>query len=87
MNNVIKAYFINLDSRFNYDECDHPIKYSNSDLAKNWYQFDDTSITPIRVGRLQKQFQSSESAYILMYMKQGIQFQKPSPPDYLKKCS
>ena len=35
MNNINKAYFINFDARFNYDECHHPIKYSNPDLAKN----------------------------------------------------
>jgi ubiquitin C-terminal hydrolase len=72
--------------RLNFDDCDHPIEYLNKDLSKNWFDFNDTSITPIRVGRIQKQFQSSESAYVLFYMKKNVSVNKVIAPVYLEKC-
>ena len=45
------------------------IEYTNKDLANNWYEFNDSVITPINVGRLQKVFKSKTSAYMLFYIK------------------
>jgi hypothetical protein len=70
----------------NFDYCDHPIPYKNKLLAKDWFVFDDTSIGPINIGKLQKQFKSKESAYVLFYMKKNLKYQKPSPPNYLMNC-
>ncbi len=72
--------------KLNFDQCDHPLTYSNKNLSKQWFDFNDTSITPIRVGRIQKQFQSSESAYILFYMKKSVIVNKTVAPIYLEKC-
>jgi hypothetical protein len=69
-----------------YDECDHPIPYENKNLSKKWFEFNDSSITPIRVGKLQKQFKSSESAYSLYYIKKGLIPGKSAAPEYLKNC-
>lgn len=71
----------------NFDFCDHPIEYENKKLSKKWFVFDDTSIGPINVGKLQKQFKSNESAYILFYMKKNLHFEKPVPPKYLMNCN
>lgn len=70
--------------KMSFDKCDYPIKYTNGDLAENWFCFDDTSIFPIRVGRIQKQFQSSESAYMLFYVKKGAKFENSSPNQYFR---
>lgn len=72
--------------KLNFDACDHPIEYINKDLSKNWFDFNDTSITPIRVGRIQKQFQSSESAYVLFYIKKNVSINKVIAPQYLENC-
>jgi ubiquitin C-terminal hydrolase len=73
--------------KYNFDECDYPIDYKNKDLAKGWFCFDDTSIFPIRLGRLIKQFKSSESAYVLFYIKKGVQVTKTTLSDYLQDCN
>lgn len=70
----------------NYDLCDFPIDYKNKDLASNWFEFNDTSISAIRVGRLAKKFKSYDCAYSLFYMKKHVQPVKPVPPKYLLKC-
>jgi hypothetical protein len=72
--------------KLNFDECEYPIPYANIELANNWYCFDDTSILPIRVGRLIKQFKSSESAYVLFYMKKNTHIEKSALSDYLQQC-
>lgn len=81
----------NLDDeakRLNYDNCDHPIEYVNKDLSKRWFCFNDTSIIPVRIGRLRKAFQGAESAYILCYMKKATHNantqNKSIPPIYLE---
>ena len=76
----------NLDKSINFDECDHPIKYQNKKLSERWFEFNDSIIHPIRVGKLQKQFQSSESAYSLFYMKKNLNVTKCEVPGYLKEC-
>jgi ubiquitin C-terminal hydrolase len=72
--------------KFNFDECEYPIEYTNKELSKGWFCFDDTSIFPIRLGRLIKQFKSSESAYVLFYIKKGVQLSKCSLSSYLQDC-
>lgn len=68
--------------KLSFDKCDYPIPYKNKELTKNWYCFDDTSIFPIRVGRLQKQFKSKESAYILFYIRKGTILESSYPLSY-----
>ncbi len=82
--NVINL--LTIDEKLNFDECDHPLTYANKNIAEKWFDFNDTSISPIRVGRIQKQFQSSESAYILFYMKKNLTVNKTTPSLYLEKC-
>ncbi len=62
------------------------MEYKNKNLSKKWFDFNDTSITPIQVGKLQKQFKSNESAYILFYAKKNLNPDKPKPPQYLINC-
>jgi len=53
---------------YEYDECDFPIPYSDKRLALNWFDFNDSTVTPILPGKLQSQFGgSNESAYMLVY--------------------
>jgi ubiquitin C-terminal hydrolase len=73
--------------KLNFDECEYPIPYKNKELTNNWFCFDDTSILPIRVGRLIKQFKSSESAYVLFYMKKNIHIEKSVLNNYLQECN
>lgn len=82
-----KRKFINKEDEehatLNFDECEYPYPYSNENLSNRWFDFNDTAINPIRVGRLQKQFKSSESAYILFYMKKSVQISPTALPEYL----
>lgn len=71
----------------NFDLCDHPSNYINKNLSSKWFDFNDTSISAIRVGRLAKQFKSKESAYILFYMKKNISKQEVIAPNYLLNCN
>jgi ubiquitin C-terminal hydrolase len=73
--------------KYNYDDYEYPIEYKNKDLSKGWFCFDDTSIFPIRLGRLIKQFKSSESAYVLFYIKKGVQILKCNLSSYLQDCN
>ena len=42
--------------------------YSDQSLVKNWYEFNDTSVTPIMPGTLQRGFGGNQtSAYMLVY--------------------
>lgn len=51
-----------------FDDLEFPIPFKNNDLAKNWFDFNDSMVKPISVNRIQKQFGgSNESAYILIY--------------------
>ncbi|KRW99447.1 hypothetical protein PPERSA_07932 [Pseudocohnilembus persalinus] len=72
-----------------YDNKEFPIPYKNKELAKNWYDFNDSSVTVIPVNRLQSQFGgSSESAYILIYRRKNLGQNgvtlKPEMPIYLQ---
>ena len=52
----------NFDNQEFCEDCADP------SLLLNWYDFNDTVVTPIRSGKLKKQFGgSSETAYILIY--------------------
>lgn len=74
------------ENKLNYDQCDFPIPYEDKSLAEKWFEFNDTVITPIRIGKLQKVFKTKTSAYMLFYVQKS---EKKSeiipPPEYLKK--
>jgi hypothetical protein len=38
---------------YDYDECDFPLPYSEKRLIENWYDYDDSTVTPILPGKLQ----------------------------------
>jgi hypothetical protein len=40
------------DIEYNYDECDFPLPYSEKRLIEGWYDFNDSSVTPILPGKL-----------------------------------
>ena len=76
------------ENRMNYDECGFPLPYTNKSLGENWFEFNDSVITPIRIGRLQKVFKSKTSAYMLFYSKKSnssYSSSQLSPPQYLQK--
>ena len=52
-----------------YDNCDFPIPYSCPSLTHNWFDFNDSSVTPILPGKLASMFGGSgqTNAYILVY--------------------
>lgn len=55
--------------KIDYDG-DFPIAYKNSELGKDWYEFNDSFVSPIVAGRLESQFgngSSNQNAYILVY--------------------
>jgi len=59
----------------NFDDCDFPAPYTNPNLRKNWFDFDDSKVTPIPLGRLRRQFGSlTESAYILIYKQRVLKW-------------
>lgn len=65
-----------------YDLCDFPIPYQNKDCIKNWFDFNDSTISPILPGKLQSQFGgSSENAYILIYRRKTPSDVKLSSPE------
>lgn len=75
------------EPELNFDECDHPLEYNDKDLSTHWFEFNDTSVLPIPIGRLQKQFgNSNESAYMLVYkqktMCENAKNMKISLPQY-----
>ena len=66
---------------------DFPIPYSDIELAKHWFDFNDSMVEPIMPGTLQKMFggKSNASAYMLIYRQRkiGKQFNNGvSIPDY-----
>jgi hypothetical protein len=53
--------------------CDFPLPYSDAELTKNWFDFDDSTVTPIMPGTLQKMFGgSSANAYMLVYRQRAV---------------
>ena len=73
------------------DEVDFPIPFKNPELATNWFDFNDSSVTAIPVNRIQTQFggNSSENAYILLYrqksLAKGPDYKRLELQSYLKK--
>ena len=71
-----------------FDELEFPIPYLNKKLSEDWFDFNDSAVTPIPLNRLQKQFGgSSENAYILIYRKKKLdkEIKKVPVPHYLMK--
>eukprot|EP00831_Metopus_contortus_P020455 TRINITY_DN19002_c0_g1_i2.p1 TRINITY_DN19002_c0_g1~~TRINITY_DN19002_c0_g1_i2.p1 ORF type:complete len:365 (-),score=85.71 TRINITY_DN19002_c0_g1_i2:117-1211(-) len=67
-------------TEYNYDECDFPFPYSNPKLRSHWFDFDDSSVTPLPLGRLQRQFGGqSENGYILIYKQKNLKYQFSDP--------
>ena len=66
---------------------DFSIPYNNKSLKDNWFEFNDTSVTPMPVCRLEKAFKGSNSAYMLFYAKKENLEKETEllpPPDYLR---
>ncbi|CAD8211707.1 unnamed protein product [Paramecium octaurelia] len=55
------------DEEVDYDEVKLPFEISNPKVAHGWFDFNDNSVVPIPVNKIQQQYQGSESAYILIY--------------------
>lgn len=70
-----------------FDELEFPIPFKNSNLAKNWFDFNDSCVTAISVNRLQKQYGgSNENAYLLVYRQKNLKNEVTSLiPEYLQK--
>ncbi|CAD8105182.1 unnamed protein product [Paramecium primaurelia] len=69
-----------------YDEVKLPFEISNPKVAQGWYDFNDSSVIPIPVNKIQQQYQGSESAYILIYRDRNLVASKLSNeeiPKYL----
>jgi len=55
--------------------CDFPLPYSERRLVEDWYNFNDSTVQPIRPGELQSKFggnQHDGSAYMLVYRQKKI---------------
>ena len=62
-----------LKQEFDYNMCDFPISYKDKSAAKNWFEFNDSTVTPIMPGTLQKGFGgNSTSAYMLVYRQRKL---------------
>lgn len=63
--------FIELD----YSKCKYPLPYSEDRLLDNWFEFNDSTITPIYSGTLQSKFggnTSNGNAYMLVYRQKSL---------------
>ena len=52
-----------------FSKCDYPIPYSHPRLIENWYDFNDSGVTPIQGGTIQSKFGGAHdgNAYMLVY--------------------
>jgi hypothetical protein len=68
--------------------CDFPLPYDNIDLVRNWFDFDDGAVNPIRPGKLRTQFGGrKENAYMLLYREKGsIEQTNLDIPAYWMEC-
>ena len=58
---------------YDYTQCDFPLPYSDIEVAKHWFDFNDSTVEPIMPGTLQKMFGgSSANAYMLVYRQRKI---------------
>ena len=61
------------DVELDFDLCDFPVAYSKEDLVKNWFEFNDSTVTAIMPGTLQNTFGGhSGSAYMLIYRQRKL---------------
>ena len=71
-----------------YSKCKFPIPYSDDRLVDDWFEFNDSTVTPIQPGTLQSKFGGVHdgNAYMLVYRQKTS---NPSPdsspklPEYL----
>ena len=65
--------------------CDFPVPYSDKNLARNWFNFNDSTVTPIMPGTLQNTFGGyGGSAYMLVYRQRKLtkDLTPPQIPSY-----
>ena len=71
-----------------FSKCDFPIPYSEKSLAEDWYEFNDSAISPIQPGVLQSKFGGNNgNAYMLVYRLRSININpkvQPKMPAYLE---
>ncbi|CAK64552.1 unnamed protein product (macronuclear) [Paramecium tetraurelia] len=60
------------DEEVDYDEVKLPFEISNPKVAQGWFDFNDNTVIPIPVNKIQSQYQGSESAYILIYRDRNL---------------
>ena len=72
-----------------YSKCAFPIPYSDPELGKHWFDFNDSAVEPIMPGTLQKMFGgTSANAYMLVYRQRKVgkeMNEQPEIPDYWVK--
>lgn len=73
---------------FSYEFEDFSEVCTNKNLLENWFDFNDSTVTAIKSGKLRKQFGgSNESAYILIYrLASPIETPIPEMPEYWKSA-
>ena len=40
------------EKKYDYSRCDFPMAYSDPELAKHWFEFNDTVVKPVMPGEL-----------------------------------
>ena len=77
-----------LKQEWNYEQCNFPLRYKYPGSAKNWFEFNDNSVTPVLPGTLQRGFGgNSTSAYMLVYRQRKLLKGRTGPieiPEYWK---
>lgn len=69
-----------------FDQCDFPVAYSKASLAQNWFEFNDSTVSPVMPGALQSTFGGhSGSAYMLIYRQRNLELHETSIPKYWLK--
>lgn len=56
----------------------------NYQMTKNWYCINDSIVKPVHFQQLASQFSGSQSAYILIYRKVGIEKPEFEIPKQIK---
>lgn len=65
-----------------FDLCDFPVAYSDKRLVSDWFEFNDSTVTPIMPGTLQNTFGGhSGSAYMLIYRQRKLNSEASSSID------
>ena len=56
-----------------YTQCDFPLPYSDIELGKHFFDFNDSTVDPIMPGQLQKMFGGTNAnAYMLVYRQRKL---------------